>query len=147
MAGPLAGVIGLLTIIVGYFILKKIVDIRKRKERIKTPEICSWQYTAEEWTHYADVYNLSDSPRGAAKVRITPTDIWIDDNGNLIRLELKGYKKGVIQCSKTEKTLSIRVRGYNDYIKSGRKYYHKDFRLPIPSDKKTEADKVIEFFE
>jgi len=146
-AGPLVGVIGMALIVVAVKVGEKLNDNHKRKVRNKTPPICVWQYSADEWQHLVDTTDLADTARGSAIVRITPTDIWIDDNSSSLRKELIGYRKYVTACKFEGSTLSLRVRSTAKYVRSNvQVMYCKDYRLPVPIGHEEDASKVVKYF-
>ena len=139
---------GIAVFILIFVPLMWIVNVRMRRIRSQTPPLCAWEYSVEQWKEYAVAYDLSNKPAGAAKVRITPKDIWIDDANGSLQKVLDGIRRCVTACKFEQNTLSFRVRGYTSTTMSGMKtFFHHDYRLPVPVGHEADAAKVRSFFE
>ncbi|MFL6373508.1 MAG: hypothetical protein ACJ73D_02465 [Pyrinomonadaceae bacterium] len=123
------------------------IDLIKRRIRLHTTPLCTWSYSVDEWRRDADVYNLSDVPRGDAEVRVTPTDIWILDDGRPVRKELDAGCKCVTACKYERGIFSLRVRWYVRMPREGKKVmgFH-DYRLPVPTGHEGDAESLVKFF-
>jgi hypothetical protein len=140
-----AAMVGILGLIIVTLVVANYVYLQKVKYRAGVAPLCSWEYTAFEWQQYARVYDLGDQPKGAAKVKITPLDIWIADDSHNQRKELTEDLKCVTDCLIANGILSIRIlwlRSYGKGVTPGAT----NFQLPIPLGKERDASRVVEHF-
>jgi len=139
----IAGILGLIVLTL---VLATLAYARKVKYRAGITPICSWEYSALEWQEYARVYELGKKPKGPAKVRITPLDIWIADDSHNDRKELTETLKCVTDLLIANCVLSFRVLWVTNYGKGGVKTGATNFQLPIPPGKERDASLVVDHF-
>ena len=140
----LLSVVGLIFLL---YVCIRCIDLVKGHFRYKTPSLCTWGYPARDWSHNADVYNLSDHPSGDAEVRITPTDIWVVDDRHRVRKELEAGRKCVTACKYERGIFSVRVRWYIRRARQGQKIlFFRDFKLPVPAGHEGDAQALVSFF-
>lgn len=141
-------VFGFLTTFVGViFILGRIVFAQRMKARKAAKPLCAWEYSATEWRQYAKDYSFSAYPNGSAKVKITPLDIWIQDDKRNVNKELDGVRKCVTDCRFAHKILRFRVRYRRSGTKGGTQYYAYDYELPVPTGKEKDALEIVDYFK
>lgn len=128
-------------------ILGSIGYARKVRSRAITKSLCSWEYSASEWLCYAKLYDLSKNPQGAARVKVTPLDIWIIDESRTIRLELNEKLKGVTDCRLANDVLKVRVLWVNTGARGRIKRGAEDFQLFVPVGREADALKAAAYFK
>lgn len=138
---------GIFLLAVGFVVVARIANANKIKHRAKIEPICTWEYPEAEWLDYAKRYDLAKVPKGIARVKITPVDIWIKDDGWDRRNELDAMRTCVTGCKIENSIFSIRARSWAMRSKSSHVTYTKlDLHLPIPAGKEADAAKALAVF-
>lgn len=139
---------GIFLLAVGFVVVAQIANANKVKFRAKIEPICTWEYPEAEWLDYAARYDLAKVPKGVARVKITPVDIWIADDGWNRRNELDAMRTCVTGCRIENNIFKIRARSWAMRSRgSSRVTYTKlDIHLPIPHGEEQGAAKAVEYF-
>ena len=136
-AGVFIGIGGLVTLI-------RYEKSRQGDVRAEMEPLCVWQYTAEEWQKYAELYDLAKFPKGAARVQMTLLDVWIIDDGRVRRTILDDDRKCVTACKFENHILKIRIRAWAIPSRFGSVVYSvQDVSLPVPSGSEREANEFV----
>lgn len=134
---PLVIVIGLpiFFIVFLFTVIKAAQHLSKKRERVRrdaAPTLAEWDYTAAEWSAYAQRYGLSPAPKGSAHVVVKGSEISITDESGLIRKDLCAFRRYVADCQYADGLFQIRVRAYPTTGSAPANFIVTDISLPVP---------------
>ena len=152
---PLASVLGATLIVVLMFGGLYLWDFSKRRtvqgkpyiaNRAQAETLCSWEYSAAEWRLYSTQFELGDNPVGAARVRITPLDLWFTDDAEMRRIPISSTIMMVTDCEYSGKLLKMRVRSHSSSGKNEH-YRRHDYFIPVPANSEQGAAAAVRYFK